>query len=1287
MAGLLQINVLGELQVIREGQLLALPPSRKTRALLAYLAVVGRPQRRERLCEMFWEIPDDPRGALRWSLSKLRQVAGHDTLVRADRNIVSLDPQMFGCDQHAIQSLAPDKIETLDVATLEKIAAEFRGDFLEDLYLPNCPIFEAWRVAQAAQASLVRLRALRLLIEKLESDSARALRYAHLLYALSPDDLRLAAKIDALTAAARIHTVAASQTPVAALQKPVPPVDMKQQVAVQASNARVLESAEPPYRGEDATIDQWRRQVSVIATEIISPFEDLQDGDPEADLGVVAPLFQIICRELEQHGGVLISSSDTSVVGLFGVGAIAEDHAIQSCRAALALTELNKLESGAGGLRIGLDSGEAILRRAQFGTSVKIEATGAVVRTARHLAQALKRNGVACSGRMRDVAGASMLTATLSLDDLDASRAIGSCYELLGENKVKSRWHLRRSTGLVPMVGRGHELLFLREAYAQVSSGAGQAFGIVGDAGIGKSRLIHEFITSHVPHSRRPIECGAVESDAIASLRIIKKLLRSFFNIEEDDPAPVAIDRVHHRVAALGADQSFNLPLLFALDLPSEDSAWVGLPPSERVRRMRNAILGMLILESRKALLVIVIEDLHWIDNESKAVIERLIDGIVTQPILLITTYRPEFQLSWAAKANFTQLRVNALSGPDAESLAGTLLGGDPSVQGLIPLIAGRTDGVPLFIEETVQAMVQDGALIGTASAYRTAGEITELQVPSTVQSVIAARIDRLQDDNRKLLQMAAFLGEEISLSILASIAQISEAAATERLAELQDSGFLHETQIVPAPVFQFKHALVRKVAYESLLQADRKRIHCRLIDTIEGEFPHLIDDYVERLAEHATAAERWDKAITYLLHSADRALQRSAHIHALSFLDKGLDLLAKQPGSPERSRTELQYQKRKGLAWMAAKGWGAAEVLQAYERAEQLCDELKDESERFTALRGRAQYYMISGQPRSAQAISLKCAGISKNSKDAGIAIETHHMFWTNNFFMGNCAEAERHADAAIELYNGDRHHALTYLYSGHDPGVCSCCVSGLSAWQQGNIEKATQRCRAALELAEHVSHPLTIALAYWGLSYLHMFRWEPEAVLGWAQREIAICDEYTLPLLKSQGIFQAGWAIATLGDAAAGIRQMREGIDAIRETGAEMGMPYFLGLLSEVIAKTGDTARALALLEESVRSALRNGAHFQYSELLRLKAEILLQISESNTAEIDSLFCQAIDVAHQQKAILPAFRAATARARFLTAHSRLAEAEEVLWPLRGLAARLEAAGIDLSRRHFAGT
>ena len=650
-----------------------------------------------------------------------------------------------------------------------------------------------------------------------------------------------------------------------------------------------------------------------------------------------------------------------------------------------------------------------------------------------------------------------------------------------------------------------------------------------------------------------------------------------------------------------------------------DDREWGSLSAVDRVRRVRNAITILLVLMAKARPLLVVIEDLHWIDPDTEAVLDRLIDGIATQRILLLMTLRPEFTPTWGAKSNYSQVRLEPLPRDQAESLLRAMLGGEESVRGLVPLIAERTDGVPLFIEETVQSLAQSGALQGSVGAYSASEEINSLRVPPSVQSVIAARIERLPAEERWLVQNAAIVGRDVSLSILASIAGITEDTAIETLHKLQTAGLLYELQLHPVQIFTFKHALVQKVAYESMVIADRKLLHARLIDAVETLLPHLIDDYVERLSEHAVIAERWDKAEQYLLRAARRALQRSSHNLALSFLQKGLEILAKRPASLDRSRVELEYQKLVGLAWMAAKGWGAKEVLAAYERAEELCNALADELERFTALRGRAQYYMISGHPRAAQTISLRCAEMTQLMQDPGIAIETHHMFWTNNFFMGACESAEKHAEDAIALYDTERDHALTYKYSGHDPGVCSRCVSGLAAWHRGALDRATERCHGALALAERLSHPLTTALAYWGLAYLAIFRREAAPSLAWAHKEIAICDEYLLPLLRSQGEFQAGWAVAQLGDVEDGIKQMEKAVQAIRATGAEMGLPYLLALLAETLASAGRRDRALQMLDQSIGGAMQNGSHFLLSEILRTKGEVLSQAKDRNPKEIE--------------------------------------------------------------------
>src|SRR6266568_3020904 len=401
MRSQLKLAVLGAFRVVRDGKVVALPPSKKTRALLAYLAVVPRPQRRERLCEMFWEVPDDPRSALRWSLSKIRQIVGSggESCLRADRNTVFLDPGGFDCDFRSVSSLTPEVLDRLDVAAIEAVVDAFQGDFLEDLYLPHCPEFEAWRVVHADQAAVLRLRALRVLLERTRGDPERALRHAHMLQALAPDELKVA-EIERLASAARQSASAASPGCIEAVEDP----------------ERSAGGSRKP-RGPSIT-EPLRRQVSVLAAEIVTPFQSLQDDDPEAGSAIIDPLVRIACREVERHGGTIIGSSDASIVGIFGAEGGIEHHALQACRAALALKAAAAADHEQVRLCVGLDSGEAVLRPVEMGDTVYFETQGGVARTARRLAQSLRRDAIACTGRMKEVIGGYVSAAAMTDTDV-----------------------------------------------------------------------------------------------------------------------------------------------------------------------------------------------------------------------------------------------------------------------------------------------------------------------------------------------------------------------------------------------------------------------------------------------------------------------------------------------------------------------------------------------------------------------------------------------------------------------------------------------------------------------------------------------------------------------------------------------------------------------------------------------------------------------------------------------------------------------------------------------------
>jgi class 3 adenylate cyclase len=1021
--------------------------------------------------------------------------------------------------------------------------------------------------------------------------------------------------------------------------------------------------------------DQLRRPVSALAIEIVVPERALEVDDPEEGLAAYDSLVSLACSVIERHGGTVTSRSEAVIVGTFGVRAAMEDHALQACRAALALrTAILARGDGQGQMYAGLDSGEAVVRFIDPGTTNHLESVGGVVRAASKIAQALRRNAIACTRRMSLAVSGRVTTARLTDTDFAIPLPGATFYEILEENRVISRWQLRCAKGLMPFTGRKREIETLSSLWQLVMTGAGQAVGLVAEAGVGKSRLIHEFLANAAGHGCRLCECGAFESDASSSLMTIKKLVRAMLQVEEGGEQAAAAARISSQLTSLGCDSAVRSALLFVLDLPVDDRVFDALLTPERARRVRNAVMGLLELLASQTPVILLVEDIHWIDAESEPVLGRLIDGIVKRRVLLITTYRPEYRHQWGSRSNFTQIHLSSLDLAETNTLLEAMLGKDRSVKPLIPLIVERTDGVPLFVEEMVQALVQSTTLTGSIGSYKASGEVKGLRVPATVQTLIAARIDRLARWERRVLKSAATIGREVPLDLLASMTGLDREATAESLSKLQDAGFLYEMQLLPTQIFIFKHALVQKVAYESIVNTDRKKLHARLVETVEHRLPHLLEDSIERLSEHAIEAECWDKAEKYLLRAAGRALQRSSHNLALSFLKKGLAILERRARTPERDRVEIEYQKLVGVACMAAKGWGAADVYSAYDRLEALSEAVADDSERFTALRGLAQYYMISGQPGKAEEVGRKFADLKRLPNDDGLAIEAHHVHWTNNFFMGNCLKAARHAEEAIDLYDPDTHHSLAYKYSGHDPGVCSLCFAGLSAWQKGELEIGADRCQQALDLAKKLSHPLTTALAYWGLSYFHIFRRQPQAAFDWAQLEIEICGEYMMPLLHSQGLFQAGWAMSQLGDRRGGIKQMQRGIAEIRSTGAEMGLPYLLGLLAEVLSTADEDGPAMELLEEAIGAASRNGSHFHLSELLRIKAETLSKAKNHSADQVESLFRQAIAVAEHQGAMLPALHSATRLADFLIRRRRRNQAAAVLAPYQTLMNRLGA-------------
>ncbi|HEX2257754.1 MAG TPA: alpha/beta fold hydrolase [Afifellaceae bacterium] len=1197
-----EIRVLGDLAVLRDGKLAELPPSRKTRALLAFLAVGERPQRRERLCEMFWEIPDDPRGALRWSLSKLRQIVNTPDCERlqADRNSVFLRKDALELDYAALAPLARADLGASDVAELERAASRFRGPFLDDLALPRCPEFEAWRVSHANEMELLRLRLLRQLIDRLRDHPDRALPYAHALHALLPDDAEVAAEASRLAEAAR-HLVVAAPLPASEANAPAPnesgeaaatavpedgltdaPVEepavasrmaasgtkgaqeirfcttrdgVRIAYAISGSGSPIVRAAHwmthlqfdwesPVFRhwiaglsdgqtlvrydergnglsdwevedlsfeamiadlesivdaagierftllglsqgcgisvayavrhpervsglilyggyvkgwrkrgdpaevaqreamctlarqgwGQDnpvfrqlftnlfipgasqeqmawfnelqrrtvspenayrllttfADIDvsdllpqvraptvvmharldgvapfeagmafaagipgarflalesanhillehepafalfldetrrfvaetsakialplpanQMRKPVSAMALELISPLQAFEAEDPEVAVNLLDPLMSAASDVLRRHGGEIDSISDATLSAVFGGRRAAEDHALQACRAALDIkATIDRASEGQARVRIALDTGQAIVRPARTGMGDGVEVVGTPLRTAGQLMRSLRQPQIAVTSRMRDAAGGFVRFGRLSPADLIGFGRDERLYEILGENRALSRWQLRSSQGLTRLVGRATEMKLIEEAWQRVREGQGQLIGVVGEPGIGKSRVTHEFLASDALRGFTILESGALRFERNVSLAVVKKLLRSLCGVDDSDGAPAALAKVRRRLEAVGLDPRLWPPLLAPLDLPVDDAEWQAASAADRATRIREAVRAVLAQEARRRPVVVLLEDLHWMDAESGAVIDRVVEGLGAQRMLVLASYRPDYRHEWIQRSYFQQIRLDRLPQAHARELLRALLGDDPSVDGVIDLLAERTDGTPLFMEEIVRGLAQSGRLAGSPGRYRARDAIAEFDLPPSVQSVIAARIERLADSDRQLIQVAAIIGKDVPFELLRAVTGLPAEDLRAALVRLQETEFLFETQSFPEVEYTFKHALTQEVSYASLLSDARKRLHGAALSAMEQLHAGRLAEHAEKLADHALHAEMWDRAVGYLVQAAERAEDRSAHLSCIGFLEAAAEALQRLPETSETILAAIQ--------------------------------------------------------------------------------------------------------------------------------------------------------------------------------------------------------------------------------------------------------------------------------------------------------------------------------------------------------------------------------------------
>ena len=694
----------------------------------------------------------------------------------------------------------------------------------------------------------------------------------------------------------------------------------------------------PPYLAEKiltsrTALEGERKLVTVLFADLKGSMELLADRDPEEARQLLDPVLERMMDAVHRYEGTVNQVMGDGIMALFGAPLAHEDHAVRACYAALAMqaavkqyaAEVQRSHGVPVQIRVGLNAGEVVVRAIGSDLHMDYTAVGQTTHLAARMEQMAMPGSILLTQAVLRLAEGYVQVTPLGPVSVKGLAAPVDVFELVGASGIRRRLQATAARGLTRFVGRDTEFAALVQALERAGAGHGQVVAVVGEAGVGKSRLVYECLHSHHTQGWQVLESTSVSYGKATPYFPVLDLLRRYAHVDDsDDPRTIRAKVTGQLLTLDEALQDAIAPLLALLDALPDDSPFLTLDPPQRRQRTLAALKRVLLRESQVQPVLVVFEDLHWIDTETQALLDSLVESLPTARLLLLVNYRPEYQHGWGSKTYYAQLRLDPLPPASADALLQALLGDDPGLEALKPLLIARTAGNPFFLEESVRTLVETGVLVGERGAYRLAQALASLQVPATVQAVLTARIDRLPPEEKRLLQTAAVIGTEVPLALLQALAEGTDEALRVGLAHLQAAEFLYETRLFPDLAYTFKHALTHEVAYGSLLQERRRTLHAGIVETLERLAPERVAEQVDLLAHHALRGEVWDKAVAYGRQAGTRAMARSAYREAVTAFEQALVALAASAREPRQARAGHRYPPRPAQCVAATRGRGA---------------------------------------------------------------------------------------------------------------------------------------------------------------------------------------------------------------------------------------------------------------------------------------------------------------------------------------------------------------------------
>jgi len=927
-----------------------------------------------------------------------------------------------------------------------------------------------------------------------------------------------------------------------------------------------------------------RKQVTVLFADLKGSMELLADRDPEEARKLLDPVLEHMMEAVHRYEGTVNQVMGDGIMALFGAPLAHEDHAVRACYAALRMQEavkhyaedVRRREGVLPQIRVGLNSGEVVVRSIGSDLRMDYTAVGQTTHLAARMEQMAAAGSILLAADTLRLAEGYVEVKSLGPIPVKGVAEPIEIFELRGAGQARTRLQAAALRGLSRFVGRDAEVEHLRRVLGQAAAGRGQVVALVGEAGVGKSRLTYEFTHSHRVQDWLILEASSASYGKATTYLPVIDLLKGYFKIGDRDDHREMRTKVLGRVVGLDrALEPLLPPLLALLDVPVEDPGWQTLDPPQRRQRTLDAVKRLLLRESQAQPLLLVFEDLHWIDGETQVLLDSLVESLGSARLLLLVTYRPEYEHRWGRKTAYSQLRLDSLPAESAAELLAALLGPDPGVAPLAQMLVRR--GNPFFLEETVRTLVETGALEGPRGAYRLTRPVEALQVPATVQTILAARIDRLPAEDKRLLQAASVIGKDVPYALLAAIAEQPEEDLRRGLGHLQAAEFLYETQTFPDLELTFKHALTHEVTYGGLLQERRRALHARVVQAIETLSRDRLGEQTERLANHAIRGELREQAVSYLRQAGLKAAARSALLDARAWLEQALGVLATLPESPStlEQAFEIGVQLRPVLMQLGE----VRQILERLREAETLAERLNDDRGRARVCAFMMNVQTLLGELDEALVTGTRALEIAGRLGDLRLRIPATTMLVQAHFYRGEHERAVTLATDNLAVLPAEW--VSEYFGMAAPPSIFDRCWLIWSLAELGRFAEAAEPAAGAIRLVALTQHAFTVGVAHISAGRVHLLRGD------WAQARLliehgtAVVRAGSVGLLLPQSVAQSAWVLAQLGEASEALSRLRESeqlVERLAASGYVVGLGWLylsLGRAALVLGRLDDARR----------------------------------------------------------------------------------------------------------------